>query len=152
MNYLASGKNFDGHTWSNTIITNKDYPHAPWWNYESNQEKSYNPTACFIGFILKFVDRNSELFELACDLAKEAYSYLTKHFPLESIHTVSCFIKLYEYLKEISMNSVLNLEEFRSLLQKQIQYVITYDTAKWEVDYVCKPSLFINSKTSDFYI
>lgn len=50
------------------------------------------------------------------------------------------------------MNSVLNLEEFRSLLQKQIQYVITYDTAKWEVDYVCKPSLFINSKTSDFYI
>ena len=152
LNYLASGKNFDGHTWSNTIITNNDYSHAPWWNYEFNQEISYNPTAYFIGFILKFADRNSKLFELGCDLAKESYSYFKKHFPLESMHTVSCFVELYEYLKESSMNSVLDLEEFRGLLQKQIQHVITYDTTKWAVDYVCKPSLFINSKTSDFYI
>ncbi|GKU30521.1 hypothetical protein [Clostridium folliculivorans] len=152
LNYLSSGKDFDGHTWSNTVATNNDYPHAPWWNFEISQETSYNPTACFIGFILKFADKNSKLFELACSLAKEAYSYFKIHFPMDSMHTVSCFVELYEYIKESSMNELLDIEEFNTLLHQQIQHVITYDTSKWTVDYVCKPSLFIGTKTSDFYM
>lgn len=152
LNYLWSGKDFDGHTWSNTVVTNNDYPHAPWWSFETSQEISYNPTACFIGFILKFAEKNSELFEVACTLAKEAYSYFKTHFPMESMHTVSCFVELYEYIKESSINELLDIGEFNTLLQKQIQHVITYDTSKWTVDYVCKPSLFIRTKTSDFYI
>lgn len=152
LNYLSSGKDFDGHTWSNTVVTNNDYPHASWWNFEPNEQISYNPTACFIGFILKFADKNSKLFELACVLAKEAYSYFKVHFPMESMHSVSCFVELYEYIKEISMNDFLDIEEFSSLLHKQIQQVVTYDKSKWAVDYVCKPSLFIGAKTSDFYL
>jgi len=152
LNYLSAGKDFDGHTWSNTVATNNDYPHAPWWNFEPSQEISYNPTACFIGFILKFEDKNSKLFELACVLAKEAYSYFKLHFPMESMHTVSCFVELYEYIKESSMNDILDIGEFSTLLHEQIQHVITYDTSKWAVDYVCKPSLFIGTKTSDFYM
>lgn len=152
LNYLASGKDFDGHTWSNKIATNNNYPHAPWWNFQDSNEISYNPTACFIGFILKFADENSKLFELACVLAKEAYNYFKINFPMESMHTVSCFVRLYEYIKESSINDILDMDEFRYLLQKQIQHVITYDTSKWEVDYICKPSLFIGNKTSDFYM
>lgn len=152
MNYLSSGKDFDGHTWLNTVANNNDYPHAPWWHFESSQGISYNPTACFIGFILKFADENSKIFELACALAKEAYSYFKKNFPMESMHTVSCFVELYEYIKEISINELLDIEEFNTLLNKQIKHVITYDTLKWAVDYVCKPSLFIGTKTSDFYM
>lgn len=152
LNYLSSRKDFDGHTWSNTVATNNDYPHAPWWNFDTSQETSYNPTACFIGFILKFADKNSKLFELGCVLAKEAYSYFKIHFPMESMHTVSCFVELYEYIKESSVNDLLDIEEFSTLLHQQIQYVITYDTSKWAVDYVCKPSLFIDTKISDFYM
>lgn len=152
LNYLSSGKDFDGHTWSNTVATNNDYPHAPWWNFEPSQETSYNPTASLIGFILKFEDKNSKLFELACVLAKEAYSYFKLHFLMESMHTVSCFVELYECIKESSMNDLLDIGEFSALLHEQIQHVITYDTSKWAVDYVCKPSLFIGTKTSDFYM
>ncbi len=136
----------------NTVAANNDYPHAPWWNFEPSQETSYNPTACLIGFILKFEDKNSKLFELACVLAKEAYSYFKLHFPMESMHTVSCFVELYEYIKESSMNDLLDIKEFSALLHEQIKHVITYDTSKWTVDYVCKPSLFIGTKTSDFYM
>ena len=39
-----------------------------------------------------------------------------------------------------------------SYRQKQIKKVITYDTKIWSTDYICKPSLFINSKSSDFYL
>ena len=43
------------------------------------------------------------------------------------------------------------MEEFKTLLTQQIQHIITYETSKWAIEYVCKPSLFISSKTSDFY-
>lgn len=152
LNYLSLGKDFDGHTWLNTVDTNNDYPHAPWWSFETTQVTSYNPTASFIGFILKFADENSKIFKLACILAKEAYSYFKIHFSIESMHTVSCFVELYEYLKETSINDILDIEEFNTLLKQQIQHVITCDTSKWAIDYVCKPSLFIGTKTSDFYM
>ncbi|MBE6052963.1 MAG: hypothetical protein E7212_03465 [Clostridium sartagoforme] len=152
LNYLSSGKDFDGHIWLNTVATNNDYPHAPWWNFEISKELSYNPTASLVGFILKFADKDSELFQLACTLAKEAYSYFKMNFPMDSMHTVSCFVELYEYIKESSMDELLDMEEFKRLLSKQIKAVITQDTSKWTVDYVCKPSLFIISKTSDFYM
>ncbi len=151
LRYLASGKDFDGHTWANTIASNNDYPHAEWWNYDPALEPSYNPTACLIGFILKFADPESELFTLACTLAKEAYEYFKQNFPMDSMHTVSCFVELYEYMQEGGVHTLIDLAEFKELLRKRIQHVITYDTAKWNVEYVCKPSLFIHSRTSDFF-
>ncbi len=152
LKYLSSGKDFDGHTWATTVATNNDHPHAPWWTFVPPQEISYNPTACLIGFIIKFADRNSDLFDLACMLAKEAYDHFKDHFPMDSMHTVSCFVKLYEYMKESTINDLLDMDEFRALLSEQIRQVITYDTSIWPIDYVCKPSLFIGSKTSDFYL
>lgn len=151
LRYLSSGKDFDGHTWANTIASNNEAPHAPWWEHVPTAEPSYNPTACLIAFILKFADRESQLFALACDLAKEAYGYFQAHFPMESVGNVSCFVKLYNYLKESSTDTLIDLTEFKALLQRQIQYVITYDTTVWVTEYVCKPSLFIGSKASDFY-
>lgn len=152
LKYLSSGKDFDGHTWSNTVATNNDYPHAPWWSFEPSPEISYNPTASLIGFILKYEDENSKFYELTRILAKEAYHDFKLHFPIEAMHTVSCYVDLDEYMKESPVKDLIDLEEFRNLLREQIQHVITYDTSKWAVDYVCKPSLFIDTKTSDFYM
>ena len=38
INYLSSKKDFDGSLWANTIRSNNDYPHAPWWDYNPNGE------------------------------------------------------------------------------------------------------------------
>ena len=151
LQYLASGKDFDGHTWANTIASNNNVPHAPWWDYDPAAEASYNPTASLITFILKFADQESGLFTLARTLVKEAYSYFKEHFPMESVGNVSCFVKLYEYLKENSADTLIDLPEFKALLQQQIRHVITYDTSIWATEYVCKPSILIGSKASDFY-
>ena len=32
LRYLASGQDFEGHFWYNTIRSNNDFPHAPWWH------------------------------------------------------------------------------------------------------------------------
>ena len=151
LQYLSSGKGFDGHTWANTIATNNDAPHAPWWEYAPDAERSYNPTASLITFILKYAEPESKFFALACSLAEEAYHYFKAHFPMESVGNVSCFVRLYEYLKESETDTLIDLIEFKALLQRQIQYVMTCDTARWTAEYVCKPSFFISSKSSDFY-
>lgn len=151
LNYLSSRKDFDGHTWANTIPSNNDFPHAPWWGYDPTPQTTYNPTASLIGLILKFAYKNSQLFEKARVLTQEAYAYFTSHYPLDAMHTVANFVDLYEYLKESGSEDLVDMTEFKRLLQAQIQHVITYDTSRWAVDYVCKPSLFIDSKASEFY-
>ncbi|HOZ38431.1 MAG TPA: hypothetical protein PLH64_06785 [Anaerolineaceae bacterium] len=151
LNYLSSGEDFNGHTWANSIPTNNDYPHAPWWGFYPNPEPTYNPTASLIGYILKFADKDSQLFEFARGLVQEAYAYFASHFPLDAMHTVANFVDLYEYLAESGNDDILDMTEFNKLLQDQIRHVITYDTSRWAVDYVCKPSLFINTKSSAFY-
>ena len=154
LDYLSSKDEFDGHRWHglNTVVTNDDYPHAPWWSYKQKQELTYNPTASLIGFILKYAEKDTAIYRSACELSKEAYNYFKKNFPLESMHESTCFVELYHYMKECSIFNLLDMEEFKKLLQKQIKQVITYDTKIWSTDYICKPSLFINSKSSDFYL
>lgn len=152
LKYLETGADFDGHTWANTIASNNQFSRAPWWTYDPNQEVTYNPTASLIGFIMKYSDPESELHEKGTALAKEAYALFKSHHPLEQMHTVACYVELYEYLKVSSVDNVLDMREFNALLRGQIQHVITSDTSRWAVDYVCKPSLFIQSKSSDFYL
>lgn len=151
LRYLASTEDFDGHIWLNTIRSNNDYPHAPWWNYAPPQELTYNPTACLIGFIIKYADRRSDLYADAIRLAKEAYVFFKANCPMESMHTVSCFVELFGYLKACGWSGEIDLEEFEELLRKQIPYVLTQDTSVWATEYVCKPSLFIDSSKSIFY-
>lgn len=154
IDYLSSNDEFDGHRWNglNTVVTNDNYPYAPWWSYSQKQELKYNPTASLIGFILKYAEKHTAIYKLACELSKEAYDYFKKSFPLESMHESACFIELYDYMKECSISNLIDMEEFNKLLQKQIKQVITYDTKRWSNDYICKPSLFIDSKSSDFYL
>ena len=152
LKYLSSGLDFDGHTWANSVPTNEEYPHAPWWGFDPSAETTYNPTASLIGFILKFADKNSKIYEKAQVLTQETITYFTSHYPLDAMHTVANFVDLYQYLKESGNDHLLDMTEFKSLLQAQIQHVVTYDTSRWGVDYVCKPSLFIANKASDFYL
>lgn len=151
LNYLSSQADFDGHTWFNTISTNNNYPHAEWWNYQPVQSLPYNPTACLIGFILKYADVNDPLYVVTTNLAKEAYQYFKQKCPTNSMSTATCFVRLYEYLKEISKFDLIDMDEFNGLLHQQIKHMIIYDTKRWESEYVCKPSQFITSKNSDFY-
>lgn len=75
LNYLASGRDFEGNFWYNTVKSNNDYPHAPWWHTESDStcHNDYNPTACFAGFIIKFADKENDLYKLGCRIGKRSF-------------------------------------------------------------------------------
>lgn len=151
LRYLASGKDFDGHLWSNAIPSNNDYPHAPWWNYVPEQAYSYNPTASLVGFILRYEKPSGTLYADALRLAREAWDFFRANYPLDSMHTVFCFVELFDDLRESGRDAGIDMKEFEDLLTRQIGQVLTADTSVWATEYVCKPSLFIASRDSVFY-
>ncbi len=153
LKYLESGKDFSSEhkQWMNTVASNNDYPHAIWWSYgENGSLYEYNPTACLAGFIIKFANPNTNLYQKACTIVKEAYSYFLERVPYEDMHITPCFIRLFEYLSEAKVD-LLNMEEFKGKLKKQVQENICKDTEKWGKKYVALPSTFIESKESIFY-
>lgn len=153
LNYLETTPDFNGNFWSglNTVPSNNEYPHAPWWSFNVQEESGYNPTASLTGFMLKYADRTSAAYTLGIRLLKEAYDYLISSASLESMHEVSCFVELYDYLKDVDELKVVDLNIFKDTLQQAIGKLLTYDTSLWNITYSCKPSLFIHSKESDFY-
>jgi len=153
LNYLESGKDFNGKYWHNIIKSNDDYPHAPWWNTKSvDQHDDYNPTACLAGFIIKYADKNSNIYSLGCRLAKEAVNtYMSQGF-LSNMATVSCYIRLMQYVEEAGIIDIFDVNALKAKLIKQVENCIERNTDKWETSYVCKPSQFINSKESIFYL
>ena len=133
--------------------SNNDYPHAPWWHTESDStcHNDYNPTACLAGFIIRFADKDCELYQLGCRIAKEAFNaYFAGELPGD-MHTVGCYIRLWQYCEEADAVDIIDLPALKERLRKQIKHSITHDIAKWESGYICKPSQFFNTADSIFY-
>lgn len=153
LRYLESGKDFERHYWLNTIKSNNDYPHAPWWHTdsESSSHHVYNPTACLAGFIVKHADKDSALYKLGCRIAGEAISvYIDQGIP-DEMHSLHCFIRLMQYIEEAGAAGQFDVASLKKGLIKQVGRCVTQDTSIWETAYVCRPSQFFNTKDSIFY-
>lgn len=153
LRYLESEKDFTGRVWLNTIKSNNDYPHAPWWTAGENylEDNNDNPTACLAGFILRFADKESPLYALGHRISGEVIdSYLQQDEPPE-MHLLSCYIRLVQYIEEADLADDFDITALKSKLKEDVTKTITSDTAEWASGYICKPSQFFNHKSSMFY-
>ncbi len=152
LRYLESGADFDAayNQWRNTVPSNNDHPHAIWWEDNGKGEFRYNPTAALAGFLVRFADRESALFEKGCAIVREAVDWFTAQEPFEEMHVTGCFIRLYEYLCEAEV-TLTDMERFRERLMQQVRHNICAEPQKWGMEYVTKPSEFIRSRESMFY-
>ena len=153
LRYLESTPDFDGHLWAGLsgVRSNDDYPHAPWWSYVPEEPQTYNPTASLAGFILRFAAKGSAIHGTAGRIAREAVQWLRENAPVESMHTAPCFVSLYGSLAACSGAEGIDMQALRAVLDAQIAHLLTQDPSVWETEYVCKPSLLIESKDSPFY-
>lgn len=151
--YLGSGKNFNGQFWYNSIKSNNDYPHAPWWHTdsESSCHNNYNPTACLSGFIIRFADKDSDLYKLGCRIAIKAFDQLKAAERQNDMHTTACYIRLMQYIEEAGETDIIDLATLKAILLAHVKSSITQDTATWETSYISKPSQFFKTKDSIFY-
>lgn len=151
LRYLASGQDFDGRLWYNEVVSSNDYPHAPWWHAEADSADSYNPTACLAGFIIRFADKDSDLYKLGCRIAKEAYDADANQGLSDDMHAVLLYIRLMQYCEKAGVTEVIDLSALKERLWEQVRHSITQNTAEWETSYICKPSQFFNTNDSVFY-
>lgn len=153
LKYLESGKDFNGTFWANTIKSNNDYPHAPWWTYQedSKGEITYNPTASLAGFIVFFASPNTKLYELGIHLVNEAIAYYKKIGLINEMHIIACYIRLLDYLEEIRLD-LFDIKFLKEQLIKDVNNSITKDLKLWDTSYICKPSNYFDSNKSIFYL
>lgn len=149
LQYLGSGKDFDGKRWTCSIKSNDEYPHAPWWTYATDE--GYNPTACLAGFALYCSDKNSPLYERALNISKQSIEKYLMIAPLNDMHEISCYIRLTEYINTAKLNDIIDTSEVKKQLKDNVKYLIDNDKNKWESGYVCRPSHFFITSNSMFY-
>lgn len=157
LRYLDSGADFCEQTgqWLTTVPTNNDFPHAIWWQHDPNLAPEqnplpYNPTAGLAGFALRFAQRGSALCQKAERIAQSAIEFITGgNFPPET-HVTGCFEMLYHYLTEAGAERF-DLAGLKAALLSRSAAEICRDPDRWAVEYVPKPSDYIQSRNSLFY-
>lgn len=154
LSYLDSKKDFQNGYWLAEIPSNNDYPHADWWHYGENviEEWGYNPTICLVGFILYFADKESQLYQLAAEIAKKAANTFIQNEHAEDMHEILCFIRLYEYCEKAGISGLFDSEKMRSCLKKKVKSSIGDSKEDWKDSYMCKPSQFMITPDSIFYM
>lgn len=153
LSYLASGAAFRDGFWLAEIPSNNDHPHAPWWGYneEGVMDWGYNPTATLAGFILRFGEEDSELYDLAERIAACAIGVYLEDDRFLDMHELSNFIRLSEYLVEADVVYDLQQTAFKDKLKLNVTACLTQDTSTWRTDYVCRPSQFFKSLKSPYF-
>lgn len=151
LSYLDSGKDFNGTGWNLLIESNNDYPHAPWWETESESVSHtvYNGTVQLAGFIIRYADRDSNLFQLGLRIIKEAIDEFIKN-GLRDMHTCGSYIHMAQFIAQTDAIDLVDYETLHSKLHETVNKLLVKDTTKWG-GYVCKPSNFMNTKKSVFY-
>ncbi|MFT3983822.1 MAG: hypothetical protein QM697_07930 [Lachnospiraceae bacterium] len=149
--FIESGAHSDDNGWLFSIPTNDDYPHAPWWSYDSEANKYENigVSAGLTCFILKFADKDSQIYQRALTVANKLIDRL--HTPGEHGEMgVSGYLALKDILFQRGMTDKLELEFLSNTVKQLVNDSIERDVSKWGL-YGKKPSDFIRSLDSEFY-
>jgi hypothetical protein len=150
--FLESGEHFVGDGWVFNIPSNNDYPHAPWWTYDQkgNEHGHIGVTLGTVCFVLQFVKKESELYKQAFALAVQLLSKL-KEPNTTSDMGLSGYCMLLEKLNQLGLTDSFDMEFLYAAVKKLVDEAIVRDASQW-VHYVVRPSQFIPTPESPFYI
>ena len=145
--YLSSGDSFDGEErrWLFAIDSNKDYPHAVWWEKEGTGISGFNPTMSLATFLYCYGEKSTYYEEIIKE--GEAYLKATEDIAGDAL---KCFLLSYELLAEHKIENVLDRPKLKELLCSRIESAICKDTEKYGVEYVPMPSDFFARMYPEF--
>ena len=145
--YLSSHDSFDEDKkrWLFAIDSNKNYPHAIWWEKKGDGISGFNPSISLAAFLICYGNRTS-LYE---EIIIEGFNYLETAEKISG-DSLKCFLLTYELLKANSINDIIDLEHFKDLLCKAIENCICKDTEKYGIEYVPMPSVIFTGRHLEF--
>ena len=128
--------------WAVPVQVN-DYPHAPWWNYDTRKKCTVidkhwgNPSSEIIGTLYEY---RSELQLIDIEpLIGHAINHFNELKEYESEHEIYCCIRMYKKLPEIFQR------QLKETISKAIKDLLCLDVSKWNT-YVPKPLDFVQSR------
>lgn len=152
--YLASHDSFDEEQkrWLFAIESNKNYPHAIWWEKDGNGINAFNPTVSLAAFMLVYGKKDKNLYT---NILIEAFNYLKANNDFSG-DALKSYLLAYELLLSRRITAVVDLNRLIGLIKKRLQSTICTDVTKYGVEYVALPSDFFNetytSISSDDFI
>ncbi len=144
--YLDSHDSFneDKKRWLFAIDSNKDYPHAIWWEKKGDGISKFNPSVSLAAFMICYGKR-TPLYE---EIIKEAIEYL-RNGELGG-DDINCYLPAYELLTSNCVSDIVDLTIFKDLLCKAIENCICKDIEKYGVEYVPMPSTIFTGRYTEF--
>lgn len=151
LRYLESKTDFEEDRWKNTVASNNDYPHAPWWNTDSDDpvRSKYNPTAILGGFLLQFSEKDSPIYKDALEIAHNLTDSFLKDPQIE-MHPLLCVSDMLSYIHEANLQNQFDDKNLYIALHQRVRELIKQDADNWD-DYSFRPSRFIQSPDNVYY-
>ena len=145
--YLESHDSFneDKKRWLFAIDSNKDYPHAIWWEKKGDGISKFNPSVSLAAFMVCY-GNHSSLYE---EIIKEGFEYLQNGGDISG-DDINCYLLAYELLTKNCINDKVDLNTFKDLLCNAIENCICKDTSKYGVEYVPMPSVIFAGRYLEF--
>lgn len=146
--YLDSRDSFDEDKkrWLFAIDSNKDYPHAIWWEKnESDGISGFNPTMSLAAFMVCY-GSGTALYK---DMVREGLKHLEESEEING-DELKCYLLAYELLRQNNICEVISLEYLEELIRKKMSDVICKDVEKYGVEYATAPSDIFSGIYSEF--
>lgn len=146
--YLESTKHKSEHGWSFTIPSNDNHPHGVWWSYnaETNIYQNVGTTASLCGFILRYGQKNSPLYELA----KKYTGMLMDRLKKETVHGDMGVGGYCELLEDIEKAELMNEFDY-CYLAERVHFLVTEKIQNEKTNFMANPLEFILSPQSKYY-
>lgn len=141
--YLTSGQDFDRERqrWLFAIDSNKDYPHAVWWEKKPEDVPGWNPTVSLAAFLVAMGAPGPWR-----ELVAEAFRDL-EQAEEKSGDGAKCYMLAWKLLESAHITDVIDFGKAREAVQKALEQAICPDTAKYGVEYVPSPSWFFQEES-----
>lgn len=148
ISYLIDSFNLDKQRWKAVPKEINDFPHAPWWNFNSEEDRCgveetwANPSAEIVSYLNQYhllVDR--KFLEHVNNLAVDQLKLLPEKIEM---HDFLCYLRLLESVEG---------ENFEIILQKlrgSARLTVTLQPEEWS-GYGARPLQIVTSPSSPFY-
>lgn len=130
--YLKSAVDPASGRWAFAVESNRDHPHAVWWEKKGDGISGWNPSVSLAAFLLC---RGREDFR---EMVRQAFAELAQS---EGGDSLNCYVLAYGLLKKYGVEAV-DMEAARQAISESIKKTVCRDTDKYGVEYVPAPSNF----------
>jgi len=145
ISYLESKADFSGSLWYKSLASNKEYPHAPWWetDVDTTGGDDYNPSASLAGFLVRYAPEGSDAHSLGLRISEKAEKALLDG----SLPHQMNIVDFDEMREDLEIKGV-PVGRLTKALSPIITEMIEHDTSLWGKEYVDMPSWHIQDSAS----